>query len=794
MENASRPVYRVGDVEVDTARACLRRADEEVPLRPRPMQVLVYLLEQRQRLVTKEELLSRFWKDTAVTDDALSQCLSDIRQAFGDSSREPRIIRTVPKLGYRVIAQVEEVAAPAPAGADVVPIVQREITTEVEIEEVVEERPWAREPMALPPKPSRPSARVAIAVFAAAIAIAGLWWLGTRSDQSKPTVDLTLAGSPGRKAVVILYLDNQSKSAEFDWLREGLADMLIANLSRSSQLAVLSRQQLHLLLEQIGHRPETAIDLPAALAVARRSQATVVALGSFAVLGQGIRVTVQLHDADSGRVEAIETAEAEMASQIPAQVERLSVKLAAQLGATIGIARDQGQPLSVMTESLEAYRYYSLGVTRANAFDTKAAVEFLEKAVSLDPGFSMAYARLGYTHAVTGFEPEKGRPYLERAYELSARLTEKDRLLITSWHAIASLDYEAGIGALRRVITSYPAEAEAYLRLSQLLRGEDRLDEAIDVAERGVAINPDSVEALRELGTLYQERGDTSRAVALLRKAIAIAPNDASTHERLGQVFRGSGQYHEAVESYRRALTLDPTLEMSALGLGNVAYDRGRYREALSHYQGYLERKIPLGRWCAQAHRFSAAVYLRVGDLDRAGASAEAARACDSTAIWYALLVAYERGDRARAATLLTELERSSPPAGRGLRPHRRWKSFERGTLVLRSGNANEAIEHFKQALRYRPVLFNIVSMDDCLANAYLEIGRLDEAIAEYQRLLRLNSNDALSHYRLGLAYEKKGMKAEAGAEFSRFLQIWKDADPDVPELREARRRLGAHS
>lgn len=78
----------------------------------------------------------------------------------------------------------------------------------------------------------------------------------------------------------------------------------------------------------------------------------------------------------------------------------------------------------------------------------------------------------------------------------------------------------------------------------------------------------------------------------------------------------------------------------------------------------------------------------------------------------------------------------------------------------------------------------------DCLANAYLQLGRLDEAIAEDQRVLRLNPNDALSRYHLGLAYECKGMGTEARAELGRFLQIWKDADADIPELRDAKARM----
>ena len=80
--------------------------------------------------------------------------------------------------------------------------------------------------------------------------------------------------------------------------------------------------------------------------------------------------------------------------------------------------------------------------------------------------------------------------------------------------------------------------------------------------------------------------------------------------------------------------------------------------------------------------------------------------------------------------------------------------------------------------------------MEDCLANAYLELGRLDKAIAEYERILRLNSNYPLARYHLAQAYERKGLREQARAEYERFLQVWKDADPDLPEVVAAKKFL----
>jgi tetratricopeptide (TPR) repeat protein len=111
------------------------------------------------------------------------------------------------------------------------------------------------------------------------------------------------------------------------------------------------------------------------------------------------------------------------------------------------------------------------------------------------------------------------------------------------------------------------------------------------------------------------------------------------------------------------------------------------------------------------------------------------------------------------------------------------------GLLALKSGSPEEAIADFKQAIGQRPQRWDVDAFEDCLANAYLELGRFDEAINEYQRVLKLNPNYPLVHYHLAQAYERKGQPDQARAEYEQFLQVWKDADADVPEVAVAKRR-----
>jgi tetratricopeptide (TPR) repeat protein len=112
-------------------------------------------------------------------------------------------------------------------------------------------------------------------------------------------------------------------------------------------------------------------------------------------------------------------------------------------------------------------------------------------------------------------------------------------------------------------------------------------------------------------------------------------------------------------------------------------------------------------------------------------------------------------------------------------------------TVFYRTLNV-EGLEIFKEALRYQPPFWSLHPIEDCLANAYLELGRLDEAIAEYERILQVNPNYPLAHFHLAQAFERKGQKEQARVAYERFLQVWKDADADVPEVISARKALAA--
>ncbi len=555
-------VYRFDGVEVDPSQGCLRRNGEELSVRQKSLQALLYLLEERHRLVTKEELIERVWDGMAVSDDALVQLIKEIRHSLGDDPRQPRFIKTVPKAGYRFIAPVEEFYLDLPAAIEI----ERHASVEIEYEEEItgETRRGGDTEirrLGLIPSVSVSSRHrvVLMATVAAFLLLAGatVTYLLTKSSRrSGPLAEVTLSPLPGKKPLVVMYFANQSGSPDLDWLREGLADMFITNFSRSKQLNVLSRQQLYHLIERGGHSQTDTIRLDDALEIARKTRAEVIALGSYVRLGEKIRIDVQLHSAQNGQPLASESIVADQPQDILAQVDLLSFKLAAHMGAAPEVEESRTKLDGLMTINLEAYRYYSLAVEKAQALHNEEAIALLEKAVALDPQFAMAYGRIGYAYAVTGTHAERSKPYLEKAFLLSNHLTEKDRLYITAWYSIAHLDYPAAIAPLRKIINQYPLEAEAYFRMGYLLRGERQHEEAVRVLKQGLVIDPEDKDIYNALGLIYLDINRYDEAIAAHQRYVELAPKEPNAHDSLGmsyQCARALPRGHHGIQPGARA-------------------------------------------------------------------------------------------------------------------------------------------------------------------------------------------------------------------------------------------------
>lgn len=788
MKLLDRPTYLVGEFEVDPTRRCLRRRDGEVLLRQKSFQVLLYLLDHHERLVTKEELLQTVWNGTAVTDDTLVQIIVELRKVFGDDSRQPRFIRTVPKVGYHFIAPVYEL--PPAAESHVVEI--EEVTTvQVEVERTIEptsERANERTQGRLLPHLAA-SSRPRLALFAAVglLAVLTISWFVFR--HAGEPANITLPRVPGKKPVAVMYFENRAGDRELDWLREGLADMLIASLSRSPRLTLLSRQQLTTLLSHLGQQSKPLIKLEDGLDIARRAQAETIILGGFARLGDKVRIDVTLHDARTGQLQAAESMLAETPAQILTQIDLLSLKLATHLGATLADTEAQRGLTSVMTDNLDAYRYYSLAVERAQNYHSNEALQLLEKAIALDPNFAMAYARIGYIYTlVRNNEREQARSYLNKALQLGQRLSEKDRLYVKAWAALVEQDAEQAAREFYAVIAQDAREVEAYFRLGFILRhGLGRANEALRVLEQAAVIDPEAPHIQNQLGFLYQGFGRYPEAIAAHTRYVQLAPNEPNAYDSLGTTYTEAGQYSKALETLNRALSLNPDFHFATRHLGDVYFQLGRYRDALRQYQRY-QALAPTDWDRAQAAHLQARVHLARGELAQA-ATVAAQEQRYGNDLGGLMLVALARGQMAVATRWQAQWQKGTALSQNYVIGNVMIE-YLLGRYALKTGATETALQHFQAAQQAEGIYWGVNTTIDSLGQAYLELGRWDEAIAEYERLAKLNPHWARAQYQLGHAYDRKGEGDKARAAYQRFLALWQDADAELPEVQQAKARL----
>ena len=771
--------YFFGNYEFDVARGSLRHEGKELPLRHQSLQLLLYLIEHPQTVISKDTLAEAIWGHTSVSDNALTQCITEIRRVLNDDPHQPRFIKTVPKVGYRFIAEV-----------GIVRDAQEPVDSEAELVRPQSGMKWQQTviPSAHTRSPAQSQGfalrRQGWRLIAIGIASALLFMLSGDCDGVIARSSATMSLATATSTLVVFPLANETGQPDMDWLREGLSDMMIADLPHVDKWNVLSREKTHALLNDSNRsgvlRPNQS------LAIARSVSATDYVVGTISSAGTQNTINIEVRSGRDGHLLGADTASLNDPTQIVAEAGLLASEIARLLGfpggATLSLA-------DVMTSNVDAYRYYSLGLEEAEQFQNAQAVELFQKALKIDPKFAMAYARIGYAYAVQDFQPEAAIPYLEHALRLSGKLSALNQLYIEAWLAIAHSDYNTAIVILQQITRQYPSETEATCQLSRLLRGQERLDEAAALLKNAIQINPNAKDLYNAYGFILIAMQHPQEAIQAYQQYVVLAPRNPNGYDSLGMAFELAGQYEPAVSEFNRALTLDPEFEPAIVHIGDTDYQMGRYRDALSNYRRYIQ-VTDSSDAKAVGYGDIATIYLTLGDLAQAQTAAEAEMHYNHNFVWHALLIALQMHQRDRAAQLEERLFSNLPDAERGSPRDLRLDFFYRGYIDLKNGDAQGAISQFRSALRHLPPSSGIDSYADCLADAYLELGMNREAIAEYQHILSLNPSYPLAYFHLGQAYLNLHDRQDAATAFHHFLDANPTADQDSPQVIEAKNEL----
>ncbi|MBN2206785.1 MAG: protein kinase [Candidatus Aminicenantes bacterium] len=416
-----------------------------------------------------------------------------------------------------------------------------------------------------------PSKKIWMPAAAALLALLALlvWQLVPESEGSKRTV-------------AVLGFRNQTGDPSLDYLRETMSNLLITSLEQSKYMRVASWQRLRDLFRQSGKDEAALYDEDVGLDVCRREGIEAVVVGFFSKAGETFVSDVKLLDVGSREVLQSASARGEgINSILRSQIDEISRAVARGVGRPpLKLDRPRTKIIDLTTDSLEAYQYFLRGRDAVGNLLGYEAKALLEKAISLDPNFAVAYLYLADAdHAVIDYRARDEA--IKKAMALSARASEKERLTIEARYAKRIEGNAArAVRVLRELTEKYPDEKYAYYELGKQYFGADRFPEAALEFEKAVALDPTFGPAFNLLGYSFASAGEYPRAEAAFERYIASHPGDPNPLDSLAELYIRKGELNKAEARYREALDLKPNFEASCRGLAYIYALREDYDEA----------------------------------------------------------------------------------------------------------------------------------------------------------------------------------------------------------------------
>ncbi len=614
MSNQQRNLYEFGPFRFDPARPRLTRDGEIISLTPKALEILLVLVQDGGTLVEKEELMRKVWPDTFVEEGNLSVHIFALRKALGETIDGKGYIETIPKLGYRFIGSVQEIA---PNGAELV--VERHTLSRVVVEEeleTAEDVVMARQPLALLPSDQtshvvfwrRPSVMIVVLLVLSFAGVLTYLWL---SQNTKPP-----ATSAEVKSMAVLPFKTLGGEASDEYLGLGLADALITQLSRTQQITVRPTSAV---------RKYVAVDQDA-VAVGQALGVEAVLEGSVQRAGERIRVTVSLLRASDGVSLWVAKFDEKFTDIFTVQ-DAISNQVAKAL--LIDLTSGERQLLTKRyTENTEAYLEYLKGRyfwSKRTANDAEKAIQHFEQAIALDPNYALAYSGLADSYAIrTALPPRVAIPRAMaaalKALELDAELAEGHVSLATI-KELYEWDKAGAEREYKRAIELNPNYTLAHGLYSMYLTSMGRFDEGAAEAKRAEELDPLSPNMYIYAGWNFYNSRQYDRSIEEAQKAIHLDPNVSMAYNILVRAYAAKKMYTDAISlgqtlrssSEQKELMLSKERPLSLASLGYAYAVSGKTQEA----HQILEELKELSAKTYVSPNHLAVIYAGLGDKER---------------------------------------------------------------------------------------------------------------------------------------------------------------------------------
>jgi DNA-binding winged helix-turn-helix (wHTH) protein/TolB-like protein/Tfp pilus assembly protein PilF len=611
--------YEFGRFRLKSEERVLLRGEEFVPLTPKAFDILLALLENDGRTVRKDDLMKKIWPDTFVEEGNLTQNVSLIRKALGESATGPQFIETVPRRGYRFVAPVSRgitngqdnaVEEPAPA-QQIDPAalqIDRSRLNDLKAAPLpanVQGTNVIGEPSRLGVRRRTFFKRVAPSIalpIAAVLAIAiGIVYLSGRNKAGASTTAI--------QSIAVLPFVDDSPDADSEYLDDEIAESLVNSLTKLPKLRVVPRS---VMVSYKGLKIDPR-------QVGKELNVRAVVTGRVRRHGDTISIQAELIDLDS-------------VSQIWGQ--HYDRKLADMLLVQEEISRDIFENLRLKLnveeqKQLDAYRFYLKG---RNAWNKRTregmeqGIDYFQQAINADPNYAAAYAGLADCYnmqVIYGVhEPKDGFP---KAKEAAVKALEMDETLAEAHTSLAFIKFRWDrdrVEAEREfqlAIKHKPTYAPAHQWYSSYLVALERFDEAVAEARRTSELEPLSFTASSHLGWILYLSGRNDEAIAQCSKILSLDPNSFPARRYLGLAYEQKGMYPQAIDQFQRGVKLSGSPLMLAL-LGHAYAASGKTAEARQVLSEL--RDLSESREAASSQYISpytvAAIYTGLGEKDQA--------------------------------------------------------------------------------------------------------------------------------------------------------------------------------
>ena len=763
-------IYEFGDFRADPAEQLLLHRGQPVPLTPKVFETLLILLKSEGRLIDKDDFIRQLWPGVFVEDVALAKNISYLRRALGDGKNGVDLIQTVPKRGYRFGAPVRKVSE-----------------QNASLSNTDQDVPTERLATAMPTKKWVFAFLIGLAIAIGAGAFL-LFFRGKRVLSANDTV-------------VLADFANSTGDPVFDdTLRRGMA----VQLEQSPFLSLISEEQIQQALRLMGQPADARLTPAIARQICERTGSAAVLDGSIASMGSQYVLGLRATDCHTGKALAEEQVQAGRKEEVLSSLSEVANKFRTQLGESLTTVDQYDTPLAeATTPSLEALRAYSAGWKVVSSKGSAAALPFFKHAIELDPKFAMAYAELGRMYGDIG-EPDLSAENTGQAYHLRDRASEAEKFFITaSYDLQVTGNMEKAQTTCQAWAQTYPREAGPHGFLSGIIYPVlGRYEKAVEEGKKALELNGDFAVEYSILALDYQGLNQWGEAEHILQVASARKmeiPDLLVARYQLAFLKGDEAAMGRAVDQGQ-----------GASGAEDLVAEQEAFTQA---YGGHLQqarrksqRAVDLAQQSGEKERaalFEAGAALREALFGNATTAKQDAIAVlklsqSRDAEYGAAFALALAGDSVHSRTLAEALE--------GRLPEDTAVRFSylpevRGLLALNHGEPAKAIELLQLAVPYElgdpPSsflgYFGSFYPQYVRGEAYLAAHQGGEAAAEFQKILDhrgivvSDPIGALAHLQLGRAYVLSGETTKAKAAYRDFLTLWKDADPDIPILQQAK-------